>query len=66
MRWCGHGRRGGWLGDDKILGAKRVIMLLGAVVLAIGYALVARDAGRRRWHRLYGHGGYRCGWLRSV
>lgn len=30
---------GGWLGD-KILGTKRVIML-GAVVLAIGYALVA-------------------------
>lgn len=37
---------GGWLGD-KILGTKRVIML-GAVVLAIGYALVAwsgHDAG---------------------
>ena len=30
---------GGWLGD-KVLGTKRVIML-GAVVLAIGYALVA-------------------------
>jgi len=30
---------GGWLGD-KILGTKRVIML-GAIVLAIGYALVA-------------------------
>lgn len=37
---------GGWLGD-KVLGTKRVIML-GAVVLAIGYALVAwsgHDAG---------------------
>lgn len=37
---------GGWLGD-KVLGTKRVIML-GAIVLAIGYALVARsghDAG---------------------
>lgn len=37
---------GGWLGD-KILGTKRVIML-GAIVLAIGYALVAwsgHDAG---------------------
>ena len=37
---------GGWLGD-KVLGTKRVIML-GAVVLAIGYGLVARsghDAG---------------------
>ncbi|EMJ5317048.1 MFS transporter [Klebsiella pneumoniae] len=30
---------GGWLGD-KVLGTKRVIML-GAIVLAIGYALVA-------------------------
>lgn len=30
---------GGWLGD-KVLGTKRVIML-GAVVLAIGYGLVA-------------------------
>ena len=30
---------GGWLGD-KVLGTKRVI-LLGAIVLAIGYALVA-------------------------
>ena len=37
---------GGWLGD-KVLGTKRVIML-GAIVLAIGYALVAwsgHDAG---------------------
>lgn len=37
---------GGWLGD-KVLGTKRVIML-GAIVLAIGYALVAwfgYDAG---------------------
>jgi dipeptide/tripeptide permease len=33
---------GGWLGD-KVLGTKRVIML-GAVVLAIGYALVAWSA----------------------
>lgn len=32
---------GGWLGD-KVLGTKRVIML-GAIVLAIGYALVARS-----------------------
>ena len=30
---------GGWLGD-KVLGTKRVIML-GAIVLAIGYGLVA-------------------------
>ncbi|WP_437887588.1 dipeptide/tripeptide permease DtpA [Phytobacter sp. V91] len=37
---------GGWLGD-KVLGTKRVIML-GAIVLAVGYALVAwsgHDAG---------------------
>lgn len=37
---------GGWLGD-KVLGTKRVIML-GAIVLAIGYGLVAwsgHDAG---------------------
>lgn len=33
---------GGWLGD-KVLGTKRVIML-GAIVLAIGYALVAGPA----------------------
>lgn len=47
MRWCtALVAIGGWLGD-KILGTKRVIML-GAVVLAIGYALVAwsgHDAG---------------------
>lgn len=41
---------GGWLGD-KVLGTKRVIML-GAIVLAIGYALVAwsgHDAGIVLW-----------------
>ena len=48
---------GGWLGD-KVLGTKRVIML-GAIVLAIGYALVAWVWSRRRY-RLYGYGGY-CG-----
>lgn len=48
---------GGWLGD-KVLGTKRVIML-GAIVLAIGYALVALVWSRRRY-RLYGYGGY-CG-----
>ncbi len=47
---------GGWLGD-KVLGTKRVIML-GAIVLAIGYALVA--VWSRRRYRLYGYGGY-CG-----
>lgn len=46
---------GGWLGD-KVLGTKRVIML-GAVVLAIGYGLVA---GRARCRcGLHGHGYHR-------
>ena len=38
---------GGWLGD-KVLGTKRVIML-GAVVLAIGYGLVARPGTMQVW-----------------
>ena len=36
---------GGWLGD-KVLGTKRVIML-GAIVLAVGYALVAWSVSHR-------------------
>lgn len=44
---------GGWLGD-KVLGTKRVIML-GAIVLAIGYGLVAWSGARCR-HRIYRYG----------
>ncbi len=46
---------GGWLGD-KVLGTKRVIML-GAIVLAIGYALVAWSgnfAFCQKWVKQYG------------
>ncbi|KWZ97135.1 hypothetical protein HMPREF3207_04631 [Citrobacter koseri] len=52
---------GGWLGD-KVLGTKRVIML-GAIVLAIGYGLVAWSghdvAIVYSCNRLYGYGDHR-------